>query len=177
MFRSYLLVPLTLLAFTAGTARGVEEIKVTSPAFGHGKTMPKTYTADGKNVSPPLRWTAGPKGTQCYAIICDDPDAPRGVFVHWVIFNIPAKTHQFSPGVPAKKTLESGARQGTNNMGKIGYKGPAPPRGKPHHYHFKVFALDKRLGLKAGANKKLLLAAMKDHVLAWGEIIGLYGRR
>jgi Raf kinase inhibitor-like YbhB/YbcL family protein len=173
MTRFALLVPLALLVF-GDPAPAADRLKVRSKAFKNGKKFPQTFTADGKNISPPLEWTPGPKGTQSYALICDDPDAPRGVFVHWVIFNIPAKTHQLTEGA---KPSESGARQGRNSRGKMGYMGPAPPKGKPHHYHFKVYALDKTLGLKAGATKKQLQAAMKGHVLAKGEIVGLYGRR
>jgi Raf kinase inhibitor-like YbhB/YbcL family protein len=146
------------------------------PSFSEGFPIPKEYTADGQNASPPLQWGEPPAGTKSFALICDDPDAPRGTWVHWVIFNIPANARELGPGVAAEATLANGARQGTNDFKRIGYGGPAPPPGKPHRYFFKLYALDALLGLSPGASKEQLLEAMRGHQLAEGRLFGVYGR-
>jgi hypothetical protein len=151
-------------------------IELTSTAFREGETIPKQYTGDGKDTSPPLKWGQPPEGTKSFALICDDPDAPVGTWVHWVIFNIPAHARSLDEAITTSETLSSGARQGKNDFKKIGYGGPAPPRGKPHRYFFKLYALDTTLDLKPGATKDQLLAAMKGHVLANGQLMGTYGR-
>jgi len=152
------------------------KIEVSSTAFKEGATIPKQYTGDGKDVSPPLRWSEPPQGTKSFALICDDPDAPRKTWVHWVLFNIPAQQRELKEAVPAQQELPNGAKQGKNDFGKIGYGGPAPPPGKPHRYFFKLYALDTQLDLPAGATKDQLVAAMKDHILAEGQLMGLYSR-
>jgi Raf kinase inhibitor-like YbhB/YbcL family protein len=152
------------------------EIKITSSAFGNGGLIPSRYTCDGKNVSPPLRWEDVPEGTRTIALICDDPDAPVGTFVHWVLFNLPAVTKELAEDVPADKTLQNGARQGITDFGRIGYGGPCPPSGT-HRYFFKIYALDTELALKAGAGKHELLKAMEGHILAQGQLTGKYKRR
>jgi Raf kinase inhibitor-like YbhB/YbcL family protein len=152
------------------------KIELSSTAFGEGATIPKEYTEDGKNVSPPLRWADPPKETKSLALICDDPDAPRGTWVHWVIFNIPAGQRELEEGVPAQEELSNGARQGKNDFKKIGYGGPAPPPGKPHRYFFMLYALDTLLELAPGSTKDQLIAAMKGHALAEGQLMGQYGR-
>jgi Raf kinase inhibitor-like YbhB/YbcL family protein len=151
-------------------------IDITSTAFGEGETIPKPHTGDGADTSPPLRWGEPPAGTRSFALICDDPDAPRGTWVHWVIFNLPADLRGLDAGVPTQETLTNGANQGKNDFGNLGYGGPAPPRGKPHRYFFKLYALDALLELSAGATKEQLVAAMKGHVLAEGQLMGRYGR-
>lgn len=151
-------------------------IEVTSIAFPNGQTIPKEHTADGRNISPPLHWGAAPPGTKSLALICDDPDAPRGTFTHWLLFNLPADSCELAAGVTPQATLPSGALQGTNSFGKTGYGGPSPPPGKPHRYFFKLCALDRQLDLAAGATKEQLVAAMKGHVLAEGQLMGTYGR-
>ena len=152
-------------------------MELTSTAFGEGITIPKQNTGDGKDVSPALRWSGAPANAQSYALICDDPDAPRQEpWVHWVLFNLPANTHELSEGVPAQETLANGAKQGKNDFGKIGYGGPAPPPGKPHRYYFRIYALDTVLNLKEGATKQQVDAAMKGHVLGKGELMGKYSR-
>ncbi len=152
-------------------------MQVTSTAFDEGATIPKQYTGDGKDASPPLRWSGAPGGTKSFALICDDPDAPRKEpWVHWVLFNLPADTKELPEGVPAKETLSSGAKQGKNDFGKIGYGGPAPPKGKPHRYFFKIYALDTMLDLKEGATKQQLETAVKGHILAQGQLMGKYER-
>ena len=151
-------------------------LEVTSPAFANGETMPKEFTADGDNVSPPLEWRHVPEEAKSIALICEDPDAPRGTFTHWVISNVDARSTGLPRGVPTSALLQSGARQGKNDLGTVGYSGPAPPPGSAHRYCFRVYALDQPLVLEQGAGKAELLKAMKGHVLAQGEIMARYGR-
>lgn len=153
----------------------VMELKVTSSAFKEGEMMPKSYAGDGDNMSPPLNWTLTPQGTKSFAIISDDPDAPRGDWVHWVVFNIPASVTSLKKGIPQEKLLPDGSRQGINDSRGIGYDGPCPPSGV-HRYYFKVYALDTMPDLNAGASKKELLKAMEGHILAKGHIMGRYKR-
>jgi Raf kinase inhibitor-like YbhB/YbcL family protein len=151
-------------------------IQLSSPAFQEGETIPRQYTGDGKDTSPPLRWGEPPEGTRSFALVCDDPDAPRGTWTHWLLFNLPPDRRELPEGVPAKETLDGGASQGKNDFGNIGYGGPAPPAGKPHRYYFRLYALDTQLDLPAGASRQQLLAAMKGHILAEGQLMGRYGR-
>lgn len=152
------------------------EIKVTSSAFEDGGLIPAKYTCDGEDISPPLQWAGVPEGAGSVALICDDPDAPMGTFVHWVLFNLPAITTELAEDVPADKTLPNGAGQGITDFGRIGYGGPCPPSGT-HRYFFKIYALDTELALKAGVSKRELLRAMEGHILAQGQLIGKYRRR
>jgi Raf kinase inhibitor-like YbhB/YbcL family protein len=152
-------------------------IDLSSPAFEEGQPIPKQYTADGRNVSPPLRWSDPPGATRSLALICEDPDAPRGTWTHWVAFNLPAEARELGEGIPPEPTLSDGTVQGTNDFGKIGYGGPSPPPGKPHRYFFKLYALDQQLQLPAGASRNQLLAAVKGHILAEGLLMGTYGRQ
>ncbi len=151
-------------------------MQLTSTAFDEGATIPKKYTADGANVSPPLQWSGEPSGTKSFALICDDPDAPGRTWVHWVLFNLPADKHELAEAVPATATHAGGAKQGRNDFDEIGYGGPSPPAGKPHRYFFKLFALDTVLDLKEGATKQQLEEAMKGHILARGQLLGMYRR-
>ena len=151
------------------------KIEIASTAFEEGGTIPKQYTCDGINISPPLAWTSVPEGTKSLALICDDPDAPVGTWVHWVIFNLPADVKKLSENVPPKKTLANGGKQGINDFGQIGYGGPCPPMGT-HRYYFKLYALDTELGLDDGIKKGQLLKAMKGHILAEGQLMGKYGK-
>ena len=151
------------------------EIKITSPAFKSGAFIPKMYTCDDVNISPPLEWMGVPEGAKSLALICDDPDAPMGTWVHWVIYNIPSSLNKLSENIPNNKVFENGALQGTNDFHKIGYGGPCPPRGT-HRYFFKIYALDTELDLGGGATKEVLLNNMKGHVLAEGELVGKYSR-
>jgi len=153
-------------------------IKLTSSAFAEGEVIPKEHTGEGKDSSPALKWTGVPEGTKGLALICDDPDAPVGDWVHWVIYAIPAGTTELPEGVPTDKALASGAKQGTNDFKKIGYGGPMPPKGHgPHRYFFKLYALDSELALELGATKKGLLAAMEGHLLAQAQLMGKYERK
>jgi Raf kinase inhibitor-like YbhB/YbcL family protein len=134
------------------------------------------YTCEGRDVSPPLKWASVPAATKSFAVVCDDPDAPGGIWVHWVLYNISPKARELPEAIPRDNTLKDGSCQGTNDFPFVGYGGPCPPRGKPHRYFFKVYALDARLDLKPGVTKEELLRAMKGHVLGSGELIGTFGR-
>jgi Raf kinase inhibitor-like YbhB/YbcL family protein len=151
-------------------------LQLTSSAFQEGQSIPKQFTGEGKDSSPPLRWSDPPEGTKSFALICDDPDAAGKTWVHWVIFNLPGNLRELPEGVPAQETLANGAKQGKNDFGKVGYGGPMPPRGKPHRYFFKLYALDQVLDLPAGSTKDQLVAAMKGHELAQGQLMGQYAR-
>lgn len=148
-------------------------IKLTSSAFEEGDAIPARHTCDGQDISPPLSWEAVPEGARSLALIVDDPDAPSGTFVHWVIYNLPADSEELAEGVPNEQTLSDGAMQGVNGFGTVGYRGPCPPGGV-HRYFFKLYALDAELELSAGATKEDLLDAMEGHVLAEGQLMGTY---
>jgi Raf kinase inhibitor-like YbhB/YbcL family protein len=151
-------------------------LKISSTAFPHEGVIPRQYTCDGPNVSPPLIWAPVPEGTKSFALICDDPDAPGKTWVHWVLFGLPPTTRELPEKVPPQSTLPSGARQGTNDFKKIGYGGPCPPSGS-HRYYFKLYALDTELTLDSGATKDQLLKAMEGHILAQGQLMGRYQRQ
>lgn len=152
------------------------DLKITCSAFEEGGLIPPKYTCDGQNVSPPLEWEAVPEGTRSIALISDDPDAPMGTWVHWVLFNLPADATDLAENIPPEETLTNGARQGTNDFRKIGYGGPCPPGGT-HRYFFRIYALDAQIDLPAGAAKPELLKAMQGHILSQGQLIGKYKRR
>jgi Raf kinase inhibitor-like YbhB/YbcL family protein len=151
-------------------------MRLTSTAFEEGAVIPKNYTGDGQDISPPLLWADAPGATQSFALISDDPDAPRGTWFHWVLWNLPADQHELSEGVTVDPTAVGGARQGKNDFGNVGYGGPAPPPGKPHRYFFRIYALDRTLDLPEGATKGQLEQAMKGHTLASGRLMAKYGR-
>ncbi len=157
--------------------KNIKQLIVTSKSFVHDQRLSDDYTCQGKNISPHLAWANVPQGTKSFAIICDDPDAPAGTWVHWVIFNIPAMVLDLSEGVPNHAILSNGARQGKNDFGKLGYGGACPPQGHgDHRYFFKVYALDTMLDQPFGIGKAELERAMEGHVLADGQIIGTYSR-
>ena len=160
----------------AKTRGGVEmTITLTSTAFTDGGTIPKDYTCDGRDISPPLAWDKIPEGTKSLSVICDDPDAPVGTWVHWVLFNIPATINELPQSMPKDKDLKNGARHGMNDFRKLGYGGPCPPGGT-HRYYFKIYALDVVLSQESGLTKDELLSAMKGHILAEGQLMGRYKR-
>ncbi len=176
-----ILFMLFLLLFPRVTRSGQQEaqimsLQLTTSAFPSQGTIPKKFTCDGSDVSPPLAWSGAPPGTRSFALIVDDPDAPVGTWVHWVLYDLPANTKELAEGVPKQEQLSNGARQGRNDFRKIGYGGPCPPPGKPHRYFFKLYALDKKLDLKAGASKAEAESAMKGHILAQAELMGRFGR-
>lgn len=157
-------------------------LKITSPAFGNNGYIPARHACGGADVSPELKWEGAPAGTKSLAVIMDDPDAPPGTWVHWVLFNIPASAKGLRENVARTDVLPDGSRHGTawgvneGEFSRIGYYGPCPPPGKPHRYFFKVYALDAELDLQAGETKGALLKAMEGHVLARGELVGLFKR-
>ena len=151
------------------------EIKLTSVAFKEGQSIPAPYTCDGVNISPPLEWSGVPKTAKTVAIVVDDPDAPSGPWVHWVLYNLPANNIGVVENVPATENLRAGGFQGKNDFGKIGYGGPCPPSGT-HRYFFKIYALDSELPLKAGATKAELMKAMEGHIVLQGQLMGTYRR-
>lgn len=159
-----------------GSAGKGARIDLTSSVFKEGGMIPQKYGFNDENVSPPLVWSKVPDGTQSIAIICDDPDAPSGDWVHWVIFNIPVSTEGLPEGVSREGVLEDGSVQGVNDFKKIGYDGPAPPYGV-HRYFFKVFALNTVLELQEGATKKELLGAMAGHILGGGKLMGRFKKK
>ena len=152
-------------------------MKISSDAFAANETIPKKFTCDGPDASPKLTWSEPPAKTQSFALIMDDPDAPAGTWVHWVLFDLPAETRELAEGVAKQEQLANGARQGRNDFGKIGYGGPCPPPGNPHRYFFKLYALDTALRLKPGAAKQDVEAAMKGHILATAQLMGTYARQ
>lgn len=151
-------------------------LSLPSSAFEEGEKIPAKYSCDGQDVPPPLAWSQPPAGTQSFVLIVDDPDAPGGVFTHWVLFNLPSDSRELPEAVPAQAQLVSGALQSKNDFRRIGYGGPCPPVGSPHRYQFTLYALDQPLDLKAGASKKQVLDAMQGHILAWGQLMATYQR-
>ena len=151
------------------------DLKITSSAFAHGSMIPAKYTCDGADVSPPLAWSGVPATAKSLALICDDPDAPAGTWVHWVLYHVPPSVKDLPEAVPAQDTLANGARQGTNDDPKTGYSGPCPPGGV-HRYFFKLYALDCDITLAPGATKAQLEKAMTGHIVAKGELMGKYKR-
>jgi Raf kinase inhibitor-like YbhB/YbcL family protein len=147
-----------------------------STAFAHEGEIPRRYTCDGTDLSPALSWVGVLAGTQSLALIADDPDAPEGTWTHWTLWNVSAKATVLPEGIPQVETLDNGARQGRNDFKRVGYGGPCPPPGKPHRYFFRLYALDTRLDLKAGASRNELDSAMKGRVLSQTELMGTYRR-
>jgi hypothetical protein len=151
-------------------------LSISSPAFGEGDKIPPEYTCEGQGISPQLDWDGIPEGAKSLALIVDDPDAPGGTFTHWVIFNIPPYSNGLSKALPLTPKLSDGSVQDSNDFGKIGYGGPCPPPGKPHRYLFSLYALGKQLDLGAGSSKYQVLDAIKGHILAQGQLTGIYQR-
>lgn len=154
-------------------------MELTSPAFIPDGMIPSRHTGDGEDLSPPLAWTPVP-GAKSYALIMDDPDAPAGTWVHWVLYDIPAKTTALAEGQPKADTLLATAKHGkcwgVDRFEDVGYRGPLPPPGRPHRYSFRLYALSGALGLKPRATKAQVVAAMEGKVLARAELVGKYGR-
>ena len=163
---------MALMTLVAEQDKRGGHMRVTSSAFEAGMPIPKKYTCSGEDISPDLHWSNVPNGTKSIALICEDPDAPSGTFVHWVLYDLPGTATDLPAAQPKGENLSTGAKQGRNDFRKVGYAGPCPPAGKPHRYFFKVYALDDATRLHAGAKKAELLAAIKGHVLAEGELVG-----
>jgi Raf kinase inhibitor-like YbhB/YbcL family protein len=183
MLRTLTTVALSGLFTATVFAQAPQTLTVTSPTLKAGETIPTDYTADGKNVSPPLQWAGAPASTKEFAVICDDPDVPMPQpFVHWVIYKIPGTAKGLPENIPidpaaAMPAEVAGAVQGTSGFRRPIYRGPAPPPGKPHHYHFKVYAIDAVLDLRPGLTKAELLEAIKGHVVGEGELVAIYERK
>jgi Raf kinase inhibitor-like YbhB/YbcL family protein len=152
-------------------------MQLSSSAFKAGEPIPAKHTCDGQNVSPPLKWTATTANAKSLALIADDPDAPGGTWVHWVLFDLPPNVTELPEAIEKTQFIPGGAKQGLNDFRHLGYGGPCPPQGKPHRYFFKLYALDKELGLKAGASKKELEHAMEGHILGEASLMGTYKRK
>lgn len=151
-------------------------MELKSPAFDRGELIPKVYTRQGKDISPPLEWSGSPEGTRSFALICDDPDAPLLTWVHWVYYNIPATCTSLPEAIAKTEYPGQGGIQGRSSYGEFGYGGPCPPWGI-HRYFFRLFALDTVLNLQAGSKKRHLMKAMEGHVLATTEIMGTYKKQ
>ena len=151
-------------------------MELKSSAFQNGADIPRKYTCDGNDLSPPLTWVNAPAGTKAFALIADDPDAPVGTWVHWVLYDIAADTNELSEGIATTDTLVNGAKQGVNDFRKTGYGGPCPPPGPAHRYYFKLYALNAPTGLKPRATKNKLLDAIKGRILGEARLLGRYKR-
>jgi len=150
-----------------------KEFILTSEVFLEGEPIPSKYACNGDDISPPLAWSGAPDNTNVFVLIMDDPDAPVGIWVHWVLFNIPGNETVLGVGLPADAELPDGSQQGTNSWGRVGYGGPCPPSGV-HRYFFKLYALDAPLALDESATKEEVLAAMEGHILLETELMGTY---
>jgi Raf kinase inhibitor-like YbhB/YbcL family protein len=174
---------ISLCSLSPLSAQAPQTITVTSPTIKAGERIPADHTADGRNVSPALMWTNVPAGTKEFALILDDPDVPMPQpFVHWVIYKIPGTAKGLPENIPIDATAPmpaeiAGALQGLSGFKRPIYRGPAPPAGKPHNYHFTVYALDAALDLRPGLNKQQLLEAMKGHIIGQGELVAVYERK
>jgi len=150
-----------------------KEFILISEVFLEGAPIPSTYTCNGDDISPPIAWSGAPNNTNTFALIMDDPDAPAGTWVHWVLFNLPGDATTINAGLLAKAGHSDGSQQGTNSWGRLGYGGPCPPSGV-HRYVFKLYALDTSLTLDESATKEEVLAAMEGHILMETELMGTY---
>lgn len=151
-------------------------MKLTSNEFKDGQTIPVQFTCKGRNISPELSWDGVPDSARSLALIVDDPDAPGGTWVHWVVYNIPVSRRSFDENIPKTGKLDDGTLQGTNDFKNIGYGGPCPPPGPAHHYHFKIYALDTLFTSAPGLTKARLLDLMKGHIIGQSELTGLFRR-
>jgi len=154
----------------------MKTIELTSPALTAGGLIPPAFTCTGKNDSPPLSFGAAPEGTKSLAVICEDPDAPSGTFIHWILYNIPPGTTSLPQGIARNRVFPDGSAHGLNDFGKTEYGGPCPPPGKPHRYFFRLYALDTLPHLTAPVTGKSIGAAMQGHILGQGELMGTFGR-
>lgn len=185
MFRKKILLLLAAASIILGLSGNVpfyckekkttDSLIIKSSSFGSNEYIPAKYSCDAENISPSIEWNKGPEATKSYVLICDDPDAPSKIWVHWVLFNIPSSVTKLDENIPIGKNAIGNAVQGTNDSGDMGYSGPCPPSGI-HHYHFRVYALDCSLSLDPGTSRSDVDVAIKNHILAQGEIIGLYKR-
>ncbi|MFC1703277.1 YbhB/YbcL family Raf kinase inhibitor-like protein [Candidatus Omnitrophota bacterium] len=173
MLRRICVLSLGIFLVYGGVAMALE---LTSLAFNNTEVIPKQYTCQGQDISPPLRWSGTPEGVKSFALISDDPDAPMGTWVHWVLYDIPAATTELPEEVAMTLVLADGSKQGMTDFGRVGYGGPCPPPGKYHRYFFKLYALDTMLNVNAGITKEELLGKMQGHILAEAKLMGRYKR-
>ncbi|MEN4007018.1 MAG: YbhB/YbcL family Raf kinase inhibitor-like protein [Methanobacteriaceae archaeon] len=152
-------------------------INIESDAFSEGSNIPEKYTCDGADISPPLRWDIFPEHTLSFAILCEDPDAPGGIFTHWILFNIHPDTMELPENMEKKETVEMGMIQGINDFGLPGYGGPCPPKGTEHRYFFRIYALDRTLNLTTPLKRGDFLKALNDSILDEGHLMGKYMRK
>jgi Raf kinase inhibitor-like YbhB/YbcL family protein len=173
----YSLLVVSVFIFNQADAqmKGGKVMEIKSPVFEQGEIIPKMYTCDGADVSPPLEWSSAPEGTKSFALICDDPDAPVGTWVHWVVYDLPGSTTKLPENIPPERTLADGGKQGITDFRRIGYGGPCPPSGT-HRYFFKLYALDTTVDLDPGATKDQLLKAIQEHILSEAQLMGKYRR-
>lgn len=165
-----LMVSLTVSMLPASCiAADASKLQIGSPVVSEGATIPTQFTCSGADQSPPLSWSGVPQGTKSLALLVEDPDAPNGTFVHWVVYDISPSSHGFKPGA-------ADGKEGVNSAGEAAYMGPCPPPGKPHHYHFRLFALDTNLSLAANPNAQAVRDAMSGHVKESAELVGIFGR-
>ncbi len=187
LLAAFLLIPFTAWAGPEDKERnpaadllpmsGAPVITLHSPAFNNGKPIPKKYTCDGENLSPPLIWDTPTTAAVSLALLVEDPDAPVGTWTHWILFNLPTNIQSLPENVPHEKILKNGARQGTNDFKEIGYGGPCPPPGHgTHRYFFRLYALDVTLNLPPTAKRLQVIEDMKGHILAYGVLMGTYER-
>ncbi|MDI6876867.1 MAG: YbhB/YbcL family Raf kinase inhibitor-like protein [Methanomicrobiales archaeon] len=166
----------TAKRFTGSMEECMADIRVSSDAFVPGGRIPREHTCEGQDLSPPIAWSNVPDGARSLLLIVEDEDAPRGIFTHWLIFNMPPDTRRLEENVPRRQRLSDGSVQGRNDFGTVGYRGPCPPPGKPHRFYFRVYALDTLLDLAGNEGRARFMRAMEGHVLARGEVMGIYGR-
>ncbi len=151
-------------------------MQLSTNAFTPGGEIPARFTCTGADLSPELTWSGVPEGTKSLVLIVDDPDAPRGTFTHWLLYDLPPKTQKLGEAVRSVDELPGGGKQGRNDFGNIGYGGPCPPPGRPHRYFFRLYALDTMLDLKPGASRKEVEQKMQGHILAQAELMGKFAR-
>jgi Raf kinase inhibitor-like YbhB/YbcL family protein len=161
-------------ADNSSTKGTIMKIQITTTAFTEGQPIPSKHTCDGGDVSPDLQWSGVSSHAKSLALICDDPDAPAGTWVHWVMYDLTPSMTGVPEDLPKSPALDNGAKQGVNDFKHIGYGGPCPPPGKPHRYFFKLYALDIRPPLKPGLTKNDLLKIMDGHIITQGELMGTY---
>jgi hypothetical protein len=172
----FVVLALVLPAEVRGQEASSSKMELTTTSFTPGDFIPQRFTCEAANVSPALAWTDPPPGTQSFALIEDDPDAPSGTFVHWLVYDLPAASRGLPEALSRNAQMPGGGRQGTNDFSRTGYGGPCPPPGRPHRYFIRLYALDVKLNLRPAARRKELDAAMQDHILAQAELMGRFGR-
>ena len=172
----FLLVMLVGCTVQYETPGKPQRISATSDAFVQDQTIPARYTCLGENISPAVTWTRVPDGTQSFAVVMEDPDAPGGVFTHWLVYGIPATKSGLAEGLPTEAMLTGGILQGTNSFGTVGYRGPCPPRGSTHRYVLRVYALDGMPNLAGGADRETFDTIIKGHVLDVAKTSAFFSR-